>query len=168
MGRRRAAALALALAALTASNAAGARSEGRDTGLPVPRFVSLRADTVNMRAGPGLRYPIDWVFKRRGLPVVVLREFNAWRKVRTAEGTAGWIHAAMLSGKRTVRVVGPTMRALLADPGATAATVAMVEPGAIGDLDDCDGNYCRIDLGAHSGWIARAHIFGVRRQATGK
>ncbi len=156
------------LLALAAPDAVDARSKGRDTGLPVPRFVSLRADTVNMRTGPGLRYPIDWVFKRRGLPVVVLREFDAWRKVRTADGTAGWIHAAMLSGKRTVRVVGSTMHTLLADPGATSATVALVEPGVIGDLHGCEGDFCRIDLGAHSGWIERGHIFGVRRRETDK
>ena len=114
-----------------------------------------------MRTGPGLRYPIDWVFKRRGLPVAVLREFNAWRKVRTADGTAGWIHAAMLSGRRTARVIGPTTRALLAEPATTAATVALVEPGAIGELDACEGMFCRIDLGAHSGWMKRAHMFGV-------
>jgi SH3-like domain-containing protein len=138
---------------------------GSDTGLPIPRFVSLRADTVNMRAGPGLRYPIEWVFKRQGLPVAVLEEFHAWRKVRTADGTQGWVHAAMLTGKRTARVVGRSMRALLAEPSDTAATVALVEPGAIGNLDDCNGAYCRVDLGAHSGWLKRSDIFGVRQRA---
>jgi SH3-like domain-containing protein len=147
--------------------AAAARETGSDTGLPIPRFVSLRADTVNMRAGPGLRYPIEWVFKRQGLPMAVLEEFNAWRKVRTADGTRGWVHAAMLTGKRTARVVGGSMRALLAEPADTASTIALVEPGAIGTLDDCNGAYCRVDLGAHSGWLKRSDIFGVPRRAAG-
>lgn len=160
--------LAAVLSLLVSTGAtAVARDTGSDTGLAIPRFVSLRADTVNMRAGPGLRYPIEWVFKRQGLPVVVLEEFNAWRKVRAADGTQGWVHAAMLAGKRTARVVGGSMRALLAEPADTAATIALVEPGAIGTLGDCTGDYCEVDLGAHSGWLKRSDMFGVRQGPDG-
>lgn len=141
--------------------AAQARATGQDTGLAIPRFVSLRADRVNLRAGPGLRYPIEWVFKRRGLPVAVIKEFNAWRRVRASDGTTGWVHAAMLTGKRTARVVGESRWALLADPHTNAATVAIVEPGVVGELDGCDGAFCRVDLGAYSGWLPRNRLYGV-------
>jgi SH3-like domain-containing protein len=141
--------------------AAEARKTGRDTGLPIPRFVSLRANTVNMRAGPGLRYPIEWVYKRRGLPVAVIKEFNAWRRVRAADGTTGWMHAAMLDGKRTAQVVGRSLRALLADPEGTAESVALVQPGALGELDRCKGSFCHVDLGRHAGWLPREAIYGL-------
>src|SRR3990167_9515481 len=70
------------------------------SGLPLPRFVSLRAEEVNMRAGPGVRYPVDWVYKRKNMPVEVIAEFGTWRKVRDIQGTQGWIHQSMLSSNR--------------------------------------------------------------------
>ena len=77
------------------------------SGLPLPRFVSLRAEEVNMRAGPGVRYPVDWVYKRKNMPVEVIAEFGTWRKVRDIQGTQGWIHQSMLSSNRWVTITGP-------------------------------------------------------------
>jgi SH3-like domain-containing protein len=153
--------LAAGLLLTLAPPVAAQSKTGRDTGLPIPRFVSLRADTVNMRAGPGLRYPIEWVYKRQGLPVAVLQEFNAWRKVRAADGTVGWVHTALLDGRRTAQVVGGSPRALLREPAETANTVALVQPGAIGELDGCEDGYCHVDLGNHSGWLRQQDIYGV-------
>jgi len=137
-----------------------AADTGRSTGLPVPRFVSLRADKVNLRTGPGLRYPIDWVFQRRGLPVEVMDEFNAWRKIRTWDGTTGWVHGVMLDSTRTARVLGAQPRVLLSDPGPRGNPVAMVQPGAIGTLGTCRAAYCHVDFGRHAGWLRRAQIYG--------
>jgi SH3-like domain-containing protein len=72
----------------------------------LPRFVSLRASEVNLRTGPGIRYPIEWVFKRRDLPVEVVDEFESWRRIRDWEGTLGWVHQSMLRGRRTALVTG--------------------------------------------------------------
>jgi len=143
----------------------GARAQGRETGestgLPVPRFVSLRADEVNLRAGPGLRYPVEWVFRRRGLPVEVVDEFKAWRQIRAWDGTLGWVHAVMLQGKRSARVQGEAPRMLLAEPTPEAGPVALVQPGAIGALERCVSAYCRVDFGDHTGWLPRDAVYGV-------
>lgn len=151
--------------ALLGPAVAGAGAQGRETGestgLPIPRFVSLRANKVNLRAGPGLRYPVEWVFRRRDLPVEVVDEFNAWRQVRAWDGTLGWVHAVMLQGKRTARVLGEAPRLLLADPTPEAGPVALVQPGAIGTLERCEGAYCRVDFGELTGWMPRQSVFGV-------
>ena len=83
-----------------------AKTQGDVSGLPLPRFVSLRAALVNLRTGPGVRYPIDWVYNRAGLPLEVVDEFETWRKVRDWEGSIGWIHQSMLSGERKVMIRG--------------------------------------------------------------
>lgn len=132
------------------------------SGLDIPRWVSLRANEVNMRTGPGARYPIDWVYQRRFLPVEVVAEFDNWRQVRDVEGTTGWVHQSMLSGRRTATVsVAKARVQLTREDGAPAA--AFVETGVIVGLEECDGEWCRItiDNPQVAGWIPRAALWGV-------
>ena len=126
------------------------------------RFVSLRADEVNLRTGPGVRYPIDWVYARLGLPVQVVGEFEAWRQIRDSEGTTGWVHRTMLSGRRTAATNGDIDR-LYREPSASAPVAAYVEAGIIGDLMACDGDWCRLAIASHGveGWIERRGLWGV-------
>jgi SH3-like domain-containing protein len=128
--------------------------------LPVPRFVSLRADEVNLRTGPGERYPIDWVLTRKGLPVEIVEEFEAWRKIRDPQGTEGWVHQRMVTGTRNVVVTGD-VRTLRADPDAAAPAVARAEPGVIAHLLDCRDTWCRLELQGMKGWLKRSEVWGV-------
>lgn len=137
------------------------------TGLPLPRFVSLRSDQVNLRSGPGERYPVEWVYARRHLPVEVVAEFDTWRKIRDWAGSEGWVHQSLLSGQRTAQVIDQT-RALRAAADDRAAIVALVEPGVIGRLSQCprDLGYCRVDLGSLRGWLRRDEIWGIYEAET--
>ena len=132
------------------------------SGLLLPRFVSLRADQVNLRTGPGVRYPIDWVFERKGLPVQIIAEFEAWRQVRDSEGATGWVHRSMLSGKRTVMINGDVDR-MFREPKSKALVTGYVEAGIIGDVLECEGAWCRIGIAnPHvEGWIERRGLWGV-------
>ncbi len=132
------------------------------TGLPLPRFVSLRASEVNVRTGPGVRYPVDWVFHRHGLPVEIVAEFDTWRKIRDAEGTEGWVHQSLLSGKRTVQIIGKT-RSLRRKPSGDAKPVATAEANVVGKLLACPekSDWCRLRLGAFEGWMRRNAFWGV-------
>jgi SH3-like domain-containing protein len=140
------------------------RKAGTVTGLPVPRFVSLKASEVNSRVGPGAEYQISWVFRRAGLPVEVLAEFESWRQVRDSDGGTGWVAAALLSARRTA-AVAPWVREstsfpLTASKGGTSE-VARVEPGAIVDIQDCDSEACEVYAGNRKGWIAQKNLWGV-------
>jgi SH3-like domain-containing protein len=130
------------------------------SGLPLPRFVSLRSDEANLRSGPGRNYPIDWIYRRSGLPLQVIDEFDTWRRVRDHDGTAGWMHRSVLSGRRSVIVTG-TRSLLRRDPNPTAPGRAYLETGVIGDLTDCDGAWCRIEVEGFEGWLARDEIWGA-------
>jgi SH3-like domain-containing protein len=133
---------------------------GAEKRLPLPRFAALRSDQVNLRAGPGDRYPIEWVFTRKELPVEIVQEFEHWRKIRDSEGTEGWVHQRMLVGKRSVVVTGET-RPLYAKPDPGAAVVARAEPGVIARLLECEGAWCRIEAQKIEGWLPRDQIWGV-------
>lgn len=133
---------------------------GRTTGLPLPRFVSLDADPVNVRFGPGRQYPINWVFAREGLPVLIVAEFDNWRKIRDHEGKEGWIHASLLSSLRTFMVSGQ-IRELRRTAGADARIVLRAEPGVIGELLDCEGDWCHVEIEGRRGWILRSEVWGV-------
>lgn len=153
------------LTAISASSGENAgRKTGTVTGLPVPRFVSLKASEVNARVGPGAEYRIAWVFKRAGLPVEVLAEYETWRQVRDSEGGTGWIAAALLSARRTA-VVAPWAKQggalpLLASRRGTSEA-ARIEPGAIVDILSCDGETCEVYAGNRKGWLPQKNLWGV-------
>ena len=157
--RRFAAFLAATLLAVLAGVPVAAQP-ARPDGLPLPRFVSLRSEEVNLRAGPGVRYPVEWVFRRRTLPVEVLAEFEQWRKIRDSGGTEGWVHQSMLSGRRYALVAGE-VRTLRRQPEPGAAAVARLEPGVVGQVLECRAEWCRLDAGGFRGWLVRAEIWGV-------
>jgi SH3-like domain-containing protein len=133
------------------------------SGLPLPRFVSLRSDEVNLRTGPGVRYPVDWIYTRREMPVEVIAEFEAWRKIRDWQGTEGWVHQSMLSARRMVVVIGPQQRKLRADPDEKAPVLAHLDANVMGRLMSCpkDKAYCRVDIDNIQGWLKRDEFWGV-------
>jgi SH3-like domain-containing protein len=130
------------------------------SGLPVPRFASLRAERAFLRAGPGKEYPVQWVFIRPGTPLEVVYEWNLWRKVRDAEGTEGWMDRAMLSTNRTLQIVRQT-RNLHARPDVSSPVVMRAEPGVVGRITLCEGRWCRIEIEGRAGYILREHGFGT-------
>jgi SH3-like domain-containing protein len=130
------------------------------TALPVPRFVTLRSDKVNVRTGPGEQYPIDWVFTRKDMPVEIVAEFNHWHRIRDVEGTEGWVQERMVTGKRAIIVRGQ-QRALRERPSGDATVVARAEPGVIAKLLECQPGWCRVEAGGVSGWLKRDEIWGV-------
>ncbi len=135
------------------------------SGLPLPRFVSLRADQVNMRSGPGKRYPVVWIYSKRGIPVEVVAEYGHWRKIRDPEGSEGWVHQNMLSGSRALITTGKA-HFLRADPDADGRPIAQINPGVIGRLLTCPRgvDYCRVDTGGYLGWLPRDAFWGVYRE----
>lgn len=135
---------------------AGLRTEP----LNVPRYVSLKTDEVNLRTGPGVKFPIDWVLKRRNMPVEILQEFEHWRKVRDWQGTEGWVHQSMTSGKRYGIVTGQT-RMLRQKPEREAPPAAQLEAGVVAHILECKDQWCRLEAGGQRGWLTRGEFWGV-------
>lgn len=113
-----------------------------------------------MRTGPGIQYPVDWVYSRRGLPVEIIAEFETWRKIRDWEGTQGWVHQSLLSGKRTVIVTGD-LRNLRAKPDAASRILAKLEPTVLGDLEGCAAGWCQVGIDNVRGWLRHVDMWGV-------
>tara|TARA_X000000368_G_scaffold188977_2_gene149052 strand:- start:9392 stop:10027 length:636 start_codon:yes stop_codon:yes gene_type:complete len=134
---------------------------GQQTGLPLPRFASLRPERVNARTGPGLSYPIDWIYQRAGLPVEITAEYDTWRRIRDVDGTETWVHQSMLSGQRGALVMGD-IATLYAAPDPEASPVARVEPGVVGQIRACDGSWCEVDVEGNAGWLPIAAFFGAK------
>jgi SH3-like domain-containing protein len=136
-------------------------AKGTNTGLPLPRFASLKTDEVNLRTGPGLRYPIDWVYKRRDLPVEIQREFEVWRLIADSEGVKGWVHQATLVGRRTFVVQGAEQM-LRDDDKPDASPVARLKAGVIGRIRTCEAkaDWCQVSVGEYRGWLPRSAFWG--------
>ena len=126
----------------------------------LPHFASLRADRVNVRTGPGVRYPIAWVFVRQGLPVEITAAFELWRKIRDIDGEEGWIHTSLLSRERAAIITGE-VRPLYRDPDAASLPVALAEPGVMGRVLRCREAWCELAIGRIRGWTQRTSLWGV-------
>lgn len=136
--------------------------KGSATGLPIPRFISLLTDDVNMRVGPGFQYPIEWVYKRRGLPVEVEREFDVWRLVLAPDGGRGWVHESTVSGTRSFIVTGGE-RILRRQPDDKASALAVLRMGVIGTIRRCKAGdpWCEVSVDGRTGFLRRADFWGT-------
>ena len=128
--------------------------------LPVPRFVTLGTDEVNVRTGPGLRYPIKFIFNKEGFPVEIIKEFDVWRQIGSRDGDEGWVHKSLLSGKRAVIITGH-IQTLFKSPDNGTKPVVRLEPGVIAILDRCDNEWCYLSVASYKGWMKRESLWGV-------
>lgn len=160
-----AAALTLTLPAGAEAYAASGELAGSQSGLPVPRFVSLKSDRVNVRGGPSKDHEVVWVYARAGLPVEITAEFENWRRIRDWEGAEGWVYHSLLSGRRSAFVVkrktSEELAPLYESADPDAALKARLEPGVVGMIKRCSGVRCRF-VGDHfDGFIPQDRLWGV-------
>ena len=143
-----------------------AKDLGTTSGLPVPRYVSLKSDHVNFRAGPTKDNDVAWVYTRSGLPVEITAEFENWRRVRDSEGAEGWVYHSMLSGRRTA-LVSPQSKGkdelllLRAKPDAASGVTAKLQHGVLGTVKQCQSGWCRLVGDGFDGWIEQPRLWGV-------
>ncbi|MCL4671737.1 MAG: hypothetical protein KJZ64_02110 [Sphingomonadaceae bacterium] len=147
-------ALLLALAALTPIPASAQERE-------VPYWATIKAPELYMRKGPSHDFKIDWVYKRPGLPLKVLRVAQGWRLVIDPDGTKGWVSASLLSPDRGVIVIGEGLAALRAGPDDSAKLRWNAQTGVIGKLRECDLGWCKIDVGGRVGWVRAERLWGA-------
>jgi SH3-like domain-containing protein len=155
----------LALALPTESVAQAVKSA---TGLPLPRFVSLKSKKVNLRVGPGQDYAVSWMFMKPGLPVEIIQEYDNWRRIRYADGSDGWVYHSLLSGDRNA-VAAPWMEGkgdsifvnMRTEASSTANVVARLQPGVVFKIDQCTGDWCHANADGTEGWVSQAEIWGA-------
>lgn len=155
--------MALCLTVNSINFAQAAEEDESESGLAIPRMVSLRSSLINVRSGPGSRYPIEWVYKQKGAPVEIIAEFELWRKIRDWEGSETWVHKAMLSGRRFIKVINPGENNIYAKPESDSRVIAKVEDGVVGEIEKCptpDG-MCLIKFDTVKGWMPRSGLFGI-------
>lgn len=172
MTKRKTLLLALALATailpmLTAQHALAEATKSA-SGLPLPRFVSLKSRKVNFRVGPGKDYAVSWLYLKSGLPVEVLQEYDNWRRVRDADGAEGWVFHSLLSRDRSA-IAAPWMKSkgedvfvnMRAESVDTGAIVARLQPGVVLTIDECNGEWCHAEAQGTEGWVSQSEIWGA-------
>ncbi|MBQ7659469.1 MAG: hypothetical protein IJS26_01820 [Alphaproteobacteria bacterium] len=138
-------------------------SDSSESGLSLPRMVSIRADNINARSGPGTKYPIEWIYKQKGAPLEIINEFELWRQVRDWEGSVSWIHKTRLSGKRFVKVITPGENNIYNNSHYDSRVIAKVEDGVVGEIKKCPkkNEFCLIKFETIEGWVSKKNLFGV-------
>ena len=134
-----------------------------ESGLALPRMVSLRSNLINARSGPGARYPIEWVYMQKGAPVEIVAEFELWRKIKDWQGSESWVHKITLNGKRTVKVITPGENNIYAKDDYQSKVIAKVEDEAVGIIEKCPpkNNFCLIKFDNIEGWVSRQNLYGI-------
>ncbi|GAB1381199.1 SH3 domain-containing protein [Pararhodobacter sp.] len=133
---------------------------GPETGLPLPRYVSLKTSRGRARRGPSDTHRVDWIYTLRDLPLRVTGEFEHWRRVEDSEGEGGWIHYSLLSGVRTV-LVTQDMTPLRALPQPGATELAYLEAGVVARIMECSSGWCRVSVEGSRGWLETSAVWGV-------
>jgi SH3-like domain-containing protein len=131
------------------------------TGLPLPRFASLRYNGVNVYVGPGREYPIEWKLLKQKTPIEIIAEFDIWRRIRDSQGTTGWVHKTCLSGKRTVIVKAATNIPLHKNPDHSSPILLLLEPKVVADVLEVKYGWCKVKVQRTEGWVLLKHIWGV-------
>jgi SH3-like domain-containing protein len=145
-------------------SAAWANSDAVTSGLPVPRFVSLKTDRVTVRGGPDKDHDVAWIYTRAGWPVEITAEFENWRRIRDCDGAEGWVYHSLLSGKRTAAVQLKTktdLAPLYQSPDVHSTVTARLQVGVLGSVKHCTGTWCQISGDSFSGWIEQSALWGV-------
>lgn len=145
------------------------KPQANPSGFPIPRFVSLKSNPVNLRKGPGRQYPKAWIFRRAGLPVEVIQEFELWRRVRDSEGASGWVYHSLLSGRRTALVLpwelkkgaAAALTDLRTSARRSASVIARLEAGTLAAVQSCSRLWCRVTVGRFRGYVAKERLWGV-------
>ncbi len=157
---------------LVATNAhlAEAQAAKGPSGLPLPRFVTLKSKRVNLRVGPSADYAVSWLYLRQGLPVEIIQEYDNWRRVRDSDGTEGWVNQSLLSGQRSA-LAAPWMKGkgngkaiyvnMRRDPQPSSSIVAKLEPGVMMNIRECTGDWCLATTDGSEGWVAQSEIWGA-------
>jgi SH3-like domain-containing protein len=142
-----------------------AQAGGNDaSGLPVPRFVSIKADRVTVRGGPDKDHDVSWIYTRVGWPVEITAEFENWRRIRDSDGSEGWVYHSLLSGKRmaAVQLKSKTdLAQLYGQPDTKSAVTAQLQVGVLGTVKHCNGAWCQISGDGFDGWIEQNELWGV-------
>lgn len=127
----------------------------------VPYWATIRAEVVNMRAGPSVKFPIEWVYRRAGLPVKVVRVNQGWRLVEDPDGARGWIVARLLDPDRGAIVIGDGLAEIREEPRSGARLLWRAKPGVVGALGECEGQWCGFDIDGRKGWIRAERLWGA-------
>lgn len=154
----------MTLAGIAGAHAAADLRVGSQSGLPLPRFVSLKADRVNVRSGPTRDNDVTWVYTHAGLPVEITAEYGNWRRIRDWEGAEGWVYHSLLAGKRTAMVMTKRKGAfvpLYDGADSHGAVSARLEAGVLATIQRCTGTWCHISGRNFDGWIEQNRVWGA-------
>lgn len=137
--------------------------ENGESGLKLPRFVSLHSNLINARSGPGVRYPIEWVYMQKNAPVEIVAEFEDWRQIKDWQGSKTWVHRSMLSGRRSAKVITPGENNIYAKADYNSNIIAKVEDEVVGDIIKCpvSSAFCQVKFDRITGWLPRQNLYGI-------
>ena len=122
------------------------------------KFLSLKKNKTNVRYGPGLDYPIKYVYRKINLPVKQIDKKENWRRVIFLDNNSGWIHWSQL--KPSNSIISIKEKILFKKPSKFSEPLARLEKGVLLVIEKCEDNWCNIKTGNYKGWIKVKNMWG--------
>ena len=137
---------------------------GKETGLEIPRYVSLKSNDANIRVGPSINYPIEIKYITKNYPLKVLEEYEVWRKIEDFKKNIGWIHKSLISGTRTGIILSKDNKNIDLLNTLDGSIIGEIGKGNIVYLEKCKIDWCLVSKGNYKGWIDKKYIWGVKEE----
>ena len=147
---------------LSSINLSYADNIGSQTGLEIPRYVSLKSNDSNMRVGPSKNYPIKLNYISKNYPVKIIDEYLDWRKVEDFEKNIGWMHKSLLTGERYGLILSRNKRSVNIYNSINGKVIGEINTKLIVRLSKCKIDWCFILINNYKGWIRKKNIWGVK------
>ena len=138
-----------------------AETLGNETGLKIPRFVSLKSDNSNLRVGPSENYPVKLKYIVANMPVEIIDEYKNWRKIKDYEENEGWIHKNLIKGKRFTIVNTPYQEGLQVFIKPKGNNIGKIGKKNVLEVKTCLMNWCKIKYGKNTGWVNKLNLWGI-------
>ena len=122
-------------------------------------FLTLRNDKVNLRQGPSFEYPVKIFYKKKFLPVLILDQYDNFRKIRDHENNTGWIHVSQLSKKKAAIAIDDKL-IVFSSPTIYSNPKVFLNKGRLCLIIKCQTEWCKVKVDKYKGWVKKSYLWG--------
>tara|TARA_B100000575_G_C22928487_1_gene538203 strand:+ start:126 stop:656 length:531 start_codon:yes stop_codon:yes gene_type:complete len=139
-----------------------AKEIGLETGLELPRYVSLKSNESNIRVGPSKNYPIIIKYIKKDFPLKIVDEHKEWRKTVDFQNNTGWIHKSLIKGQRNGILISQNQKKIQILNTVDGKIIGEANTGTFVRLSKCKVDWCMIVKHQYRGWVKKKYLWGVK------
>ena len=125
-----------------------------------PKYASIKKEKAYSRHNASFDAPLEWIYQKKNLPILIIRERDNWREIRDIDGDISWMHVSMISNKRTF--INREDQNLLKYKNNNIVNT-IVKKGVVGKIINCDEIFCKVKIKNYKGWVEKKYLWGIKK-----